>query len=93
MTKGTDPVMTQHFTLASTLIRLRDIHDHPIIASTDGHRVRLLIHEGEDPHSGWHYTDLGPHAANELAAALSIRCRPRPLRRLARWFGSYRSRR
>ncbi|MFI6958609.1 hypothetical protein ACIBJI_34725 [Nocardia sp. NPDC050408] len=63
-------MMTQHLTLASTLIRLRDIYDHPVIASTDGHRVRLLIHEGQNPHSGWHYTDLGPQAADDLASAL-----------------------
>ncbi|WP_406238500.1 hypothetical protein [Nocardia sp. NBC_01009] len=35
--------MKQNFNLASTLIRLRDIHDQPVIASTDGHRVLLLI--------------------------------------------------
>lgn len=37
--------MKQNANLARVLAGLRDIHAQPVILSTDGHRVRLLIHE------------------------------------------------
>ncbi|MEU7764984.1 hypothetical protein AB0B25_07655 [Nocardia sp. NPDC049190] len=71
--------------LASILIRLRDIDDHRVIASTDGHRVRLLIRDADNPDTDWRYADLDPDATDSLAAALTIRHRPRPIRWAARW--------
>ncbi|MFI6041903.1 hypothetical protein ACIA8C_09730 [Nocardia sp. NPDC051321] len=78
--------MKQNLNLASIFARLRDIHGQPVIASTDGSRVRLLIHESHDAHSGWHYTDLAPAAADELAVALIARSGPQSDRGLPRWF-------
>ncbi|MGO4612964.1 hypothetical protein AB4305_03300 [Nocardia sp. 2YAB30] len=71
--------------LPSTLIRLHDIHDHHVIASTDGHLVRLLIRDADHPDTDWRYADLDPDAADNLAAALTTRHRTRPIRRAARW--------
>ncbi|WP_433664755.1 hypothetical protein ACQPW1_22950 [Nocardia sp. CA-128927] len=85
--------MKQNANLASILARLRDIHDQPVIASTDGGRVRLLIHERHDAHSGWHYTDLAPAAADQLAAALNARSRLQHDRGLTGWFTRLQTRR
>ncbi|MEV0299123.1 hypothetical protein [Nocardia sp. NPDC050710] len=76
--------MPYSLNLASILIRLRDVDDHQVIASTDGHRVRLLIRDADNPATDWRYADLDPAAADALAAALATRSRPTPLRWLAR---------
>ncbi|MFE9575372.1 hypothetical protein ACFYO1_03220 [Nocardia sp. NPDC006044] len=85
--------MTQNLNLPSILARLRDIADQPVILSTDGRQVRLLIHEHDSAHSGRHYTDLAPDAADELAAALTGRSRPRPARGRTRWLPRWGARR
>ncbi|WP_327097392.1 hypothetical protein OIE68_00460 [Nocardia vinacea] len=50
--------MPYSLNLASMLIRVRDIDDHPVIASTDGHRVRVLIRDADNPATDWRYADL-----------------------------------
>ncbi|MBF6339820.1 hypothetical protein IU450_28595 [Nocardia abscessus] len=77
--------MTYHPNLATILIRLRDVDGHAVIASTDGHHVRLLLRDRDDPVTDWRYADLSPNAADILATTLATRSRPAPIRRAARW--------
>ncbi|MEV4233561.1 hypothetical protein AB0J47_00075 [Nocardia sp. NPDC049737] len=76
--------MPHSLNLASILIRVHDIDDHHVIASTDGHRVRLLIRDADNPSTDWRYADLAPDVADALAAAIATRHRPRPMRWFAR---------
>lgn len=71
--------------LATILIRLRDIDGDAVVASTDGHHVRLLLRDRDNPETDWRYADLDSHTAETLAAVLATRARPRPIRRVARW--------
>ncbi|MFE9327640.1 hypothetical protein ACIHDR_48195 [Nocardia sp. NPDC052278] len=63
--------MRQTLNLPTALVRLRDIVDDHVILSTDGHRVRLLLCVDDDPETVYQYADLGPCAADALAAALA----------------------
>lgn len=83
--------MHPRWNLASVLIRVRGIHDHPVTVSTDGHRVRLLM-RGKHFETVWCYADLDPDSADALALALTRRYRPRRGRSLLRQLG-WRSRR
>ncbi|MGY1960926.1 hypothetical protein [Nocardia gipuzkoensis] len=71
--------------LATILIRTRDIDGHTVIASTDGHHVRLLLRDRDDPETNWRYVDLGARAADALATVLASHARPR-LRRRGGWW-------
>ncbi|MFX0573748.1 hypothetical protein [Nocardia nepalensis] len=79
--------MPYSLNLASVLIDVRDINDRQIVASTDGHRVRVLIRDAEHPATEWLYADLAPDSADALTVAIATRHRPRPVRwlTLRRW--------
>lgn len=76
--------MPYRLNLASILIRLRDIGGHQVIASTDGHRARVLIRDVDNPATDWRYADLVPEVADALPAAITTRHHPRPMRWFAR---------
>ncbi|MGQ4616286.1 hypothetical protein [Nocardia sp. R7R-8] len=71
--------------LATILIRLRDVDGHAVVASTDGHHLRLLLRDRDDPDHDWRYADLDARSADTLAAVLACHARPRRQRRLRWW--------
>ncbi|WP_067474224.1 hypothetical protein [Nocardia amamiensis] len=77
--------MTYHPNLATILIRLRDVDGHAVIASTDGHHVRLLLRDRDEPENDWRYVDLDARTADTLAAVLAGHARLRLLRRGMWW--------
>jgi hypothetical protein len=71
--------------LATILLRTRDVDGHAIVISTDGHHLRVLLRDRDDPEHDWRYVDLDTHTADTLAAVLAGHARPRPQRRGGWW--------
>lgn len=78
--------MRQRLNLPTMLLRLRDIGDNHVIVRTDGHLVRLLLRDVDNPETVYQYADLTPGGADALVLALVTRHRARPIRGMARWF-------
>lgn len=77
--------MPYHPNLATILIRLHDVDGHSVIASTDGHHVRLLLRDRDNPVTDWRFADLSPNTAGTLATALADHARRRLQRRGGWW--------
>lgn len=65
------------------LIRLRPDDGTVVHVSTDGHLVRLHLHNPAIAETGSHHVDLDPVGADHLAAVLTARHHRRPVRLFA----------
>ncbi|WP_433194399.1 hypothetical protein ACQP1G_37430 [Nocardia sp. CA-107356] len=68
--------MPQRLNQASALIRVPDTNDRQVIASTDGHRIRVRIRDTDNLATEWFYADRAPETADALTTAIATRHRP-----------------